>query len=56
MDGSAWCKVSTEIIGEADGDFESVDCDSLFGIGGIGGLDAGEFEFPDVLFEESGCL
>jgi len=49
-------KFQPAIISEADGDFESVDCESLFGIGVIGGLDAGEFEFPDVLFEESGCL
>jgi hypothetical protein len=31
-------------------------CASLFGISAIGGLNAGEVEFPDVLFEESGCL
>jgi hypothetical protein len=49
-------KFQPVIISEADGDFESLDCESLLGIGGIDGLDAGEFEFPYVLFEESGCL
>jgi hypothetical protein len=43
------------IIGEDEGDFEGIDCDNLFGISAIGGLDAGEFEFPDFLLEESGC-
>jgi hypothetical protein len=49
-------KFQPVIIGETDGDFESIDFASLFGISVIGGLDAGEFEFPDFLLEESGCL
>ena len=49
-------KFQPVIIGETDGDFESIDFGGLFGISAIGGLDAGEEEFPDVLFEESGCL
>ena len=49
-------KFQPVIIGEADGDFESIDCDSLFGISAIGGLDAGEVEFPNFLLKESGCL
>jgi hypothetical protein len=49
-------KFQQVIIGETDRDFESIDCDSIFDIRAIGGLDAGEFEFPDVLFKESGCL
>jgi len=49
-------KFQPVIIGETDGDFERVDIDGLFGISAIGGLDAGEFEFPDFLLEESGCL
>ena len=49
-------KFQPVIIGETDGDFESIDFDGLFGISAIGGLNAGEFEFPDFLLEESGCL
>ncbi len=49
-------KFQTMIIGETDGDFESVDFDGFFGISVIGGLDAGEFEFPNFLLEESWCL
>ena len=49
-------KFQPVIIGETDGDFESIDFGGLFGISAIDGLDAGEEEFPDVLFEESGCL
>jgi hypothetical protein len=45
-------KFQPVIIGETDQDFSGVDCDSLFGITAIGGLDAGELEFPDVLLEE----
>ena len=41
------------IIGQNDGDFESIDCDDLFGISAIGGSDAGELAFPDFLFEWS---
>lgn len=40
------------IIGETDGDFEGMDCDNLFGISAIRGLNAGELEFPDELLEE----
>jgi hypothetical protein len=45
-------KFQPVIIGETDQDFSGVDCDNLFGVTAIGGLDAGEFEFPDVLLEE----
>lgn len=44
------------IIDENDTDFESIDFAGLFGISAIGGLDAGEFEFPNFLFEESDDL
>jgi hypothetical protein len=45
-------KFQPVIIGEVDGDFESIDFASLFGINAIGRLDAGELEFPDFLLEE----
>ncbi len=48
-------KFQPVIIGEDEGDFESIDCDNLFGINAIGGFDAGEFEFPDCLLEEDEC-
>lgn len=40
------------IIGEIAGQFEGMDCDNLFGVHVIGGLNAGELEFPDELLEE----
>jgi hypothetical protein len=40
------------IIGETNGDFEGMDCDSLFGVHAIGGLDACELEFPVELLEK----
>jgi hypothetical protein len=49
-------KFQPVIIGENEGDFESVDFAALFGINAIGGSDAGEDEFPDFVLEESGCL
>jgi hypothetical protein len=49
-------KFQPRIIGETDGDFESVDFDGFFGISAICGLDTGEFEFPNFLLEESACL
>ena len=48
-------KFQPMIIGEDEGDFESMDLVNLFGISALGGSDAGEFEFPDFLLEESGC-
>jgi hypothetical protein len=45
-------KFQPVIIGETAGDFAGVDCDNLFGVKAIGGLDAGELEFPDFLLEE----
>jgi hypothetical protein len=49
-------KFQPVIIGEDEGDFESIDFTGLFGNVSFGGSDAGVFEFPDVLLEESGCL
>jgi hypothetical protein len=49
-------KFQPVIIGESESDFESIDFACLFDISSIGGLDAGEFEFPDSLLEESGWL
>ena len=49
-------KFQPVIIGENYGDFESIDFANLFGINAIGGLDAGEEEFPDFLLEESDDL
>ena len=40
------------IIGETDTDFESVDCDCLYGITALRGANACEFEFPDMFLEE----
>jgi hypothetical protein len=48
-------KFQPMIIGEDEGDFESMDLVNLFGISALGGSDAGEFELPDFLLEESGC-
>jgi hypothetical protein len=39
------------IIGETNGDFEGMDCDSLFGVHAIGCRDAREEEFPDMLLD-----
>jgi hypothetical protein len=49
-------KFQQVIIGETDGDFESIDLASIFVISAIGGFDAGEVEFPDFLLKESGFL
>ena len=46
-------KFQPVIIGEDEGDFERIGIDELFGISAIGGLHAGEEEFPDFLIEES---
>ncbi len=46
-------KFQPVIIGENEWDFERIDIAALFGISCIGGLDAGELEFPDSLLEES---
>ena len=40
------------IIGETNRDFEGIDCDNLFGVHAIGGLDACELEFPVELLEK----
>ena len=40
------------IIGQTDGDFEGIDCDNLFGVSAIAGLDASEEDFPDSLFDD----
>jgi hypothetical protein len=45
-------KFQPVIIGETDSDYERVGIDALFGVKAIGGLDAPEEEFPDLLLEE----
>ena len=40
------------IIGQTDGDFEGIDCDNLFGVSAIAGLDASEEGFPDSLLDD----
>lgn len=48
-------KFQPVIIGETDGDFERINCDNLFCISAISGLDACELESPKFLLEESEC-
>lgn len=45
-------KFQPVIIGSTNRDFSGVDCDNFFGVHAIGGRNASEEEFPDLLFEE----